>query len=240
MLSGLSLVHPHPILVVELRGMRAEEKVVAPKEEKIENKEKAATESKPVTEEKKENAAESVSKAAQPPKAEEAKVSEPEKKEEKKSTPVVESKPMPQSKPVVENKVVPQGKAKENPEKPNNLFEKNTAPQNFRNNDRQPQGANRPNSNSSQFKNDRFAQYPNGAPRNDRSNQNQQRPQGQGQKAPYGGSQRGNNQGYNNNQRQAGGFFDKDERVQSAPKEKFKPQPIVRSQTMKGDETPKQ
>ena len=33
---------------------------------------------------------------------------------------------------------------------------------------------------------------------------------------------------------------DKDERQQNAPREKFKPQPIVRSQTMKGDEAPKQ
>ncbi len=60
-----------------------------------------------------------------------------------------------------------------------------------------------------------------------------QRPQGQPQK---GGMQ----QGGQRPQKSQGGFFDKDERQQNAPREKFKPQPIVRSQTMKGDETPKQ
>ena len=62
------------------------------------------------------------------------------------------------------------------------------------------------------------------------------RPQGQN---PFG--QRPQQGQKNNNDRFGGGQFrDKDERVQSAPKEKFKPQPIVRSQTMKGDEAPKQ
>ena len=54
---------------------------------------------------------------------------------------------------------------------------------------------------------------------NDRGQQNAQR----------GGQQRGNNS-YQQGGRQ-GGFFDKDERQQNAPREKFKPQPIVRSQT---------
>ena len=49
--------------------------------------------------------------------------------------------------------------------------------------------------------------------------QNQQRPQGQ----------RGFNQG-----------FDKDDKQQRGPRETFKPQPIVRTQTAKGDATPKQ
>ena len=58
---------------------------------------------------------------------------------------------------------------------------------------------------------------------------------GQQQRAPYqGGQQRGGD-------RFGGGQFrDKDERSQNAPREKFKPQPIVRSQTVKGDEAPKQ
>ena len=58
---------------------------------------------------------------------------------------------------------------------------------------------------------------------------------GQQQRPPYqGGQQRGND-------RFGGGQFrDKDERSQNAPREKFKPQPIVRSQTVKGDEAPKQ
>ena len=42
------------------------------------------------------------------------------------------------------------------------------------------------------------------------------------------------------NDRFGGGFHDKEDRVQNAPREKFKPQPIVRSQTAKGDDTPKQ
>ncbi len=58
-----------------------------------------------------------------------------------------------------------------------------------------------------------------------------QRPQGGGQR-PQGGNAR--------NDRQGGQFRDKDERVQRGPVEKFKPQPIVRSQTVKGDEAPKQ
>ena len=56
---------------------------------------------------------------------------------------------------------------------------------------------------------------------NDRGQQNAQR----------GGQQKGNN-GYGNK----GGFFDKDDRSQSAPREKFKPQPIVRGQSVKGDD----
>ncbi len=63
------------------------------------------------------------------------------------------------------------------------------------------------------------------------------RPAGQG--ASYG--QRPQQPKNDRGDRFGGGQFrDKDERVQSAPKEKFKPQPIVRSQTMKGDEAPKQ
>ena len=54
----------------------------------------------------------------------------------------------------------------------------------------------------------------------------------------FGGAQKPqqrNNGGYQQN-RQGGNGFDKDDRQQNAPREKFKPQPIVRSQTMKGDE----
>ena len=74
----------------------------------------------------------------------------------------------------------------------------------------------------------------------------QQRPQGdrfggqQGQRPAQQqrGDRFGGQQGGYNQQRQGG--FDKDDRQQNAPREKFKPQPIVRSQTMKGDEAPKQ
>ncbi len=60
-----------------------------------------------------------------------------------------------------------------------------------------------------------------------------QRPQGGKPQGGFGGQrpQGGKPQG---------GFMDKEDRQQNAPREKFKPQPIVRSQTMKGDETPKQ
>ena len=71
--------------------------------------------------------------------------------------------------------------------------------------------------NFDRFQNPSFGQQP----RN-----NQQRPNGQ--------NPRGNNNGF------GGQFRDKDEHSQSAPREKFKPQPIVRSQTAKGDEAPKQ
>ena len=70
---------------------------------------------------------------------------------------------------------------------------------------------------------DRFAQ----------GGQQGQRPAQQPRSDRFGGQQGGYNQ-----QRQGG--FDKEERQQNAPREKFKPQPIVRSQTMKGDEAPKQ
>ncbi len=53
--------------------------------------------------------------------------------------------------------------------------------------------------------------------------------QRQGQQRP----QRNDHFGGNNS-------WDKDDRQHSAPREKFKPQPIVRSQTAKGDEAPKQ
>ncbi len=75
--------------------------------------------------------------------------------------------------------------------------------------------------------NDRFAQQ--GTPRNDR---------------PFGQSPKGGQRPAQNNMKQSGrpngSGFDKEDRQQNAPREKFKPQLIVRSQTMKGDETPKQ
>ncbi len=71
------------------------------------------------------------------------------------------------------------------------------------------------------------------------------RPQNDRFANPFGGAQRGPQgqkpQGQRNNDRMGGGQFrDKDERVQRGPIEKFKPQLIVRSQTVKGDEAPKQ
>ena len=66
----------------------------------------------------------------------------------------------------------------------------------------------------------------------------QRGPQG-AQQRQGGFQQRPANQG-GFQQRGAQGGFDKEDRQQNAPREKFKPQPIVRSQTMKGDEAPKQ
>ncbi|MBQ8345571.1 MAG: translation initiation factor IF-2, partial [Clostridia bacterium] len=57
--------------------------------------------------------------------------------------------------------------------------------------------------------------------------------------APFGGQQRPPYQG-GDRPKSGGSFRDKDERSQNAPREKFKPQPIVRSQTAKGDEVHKQ
>ena len=71
-----------------------------------------------------------------------------------------------------------------------------------------------------------------GFPRNDRSFGSNDRGQQNNQR---GGQQRGNNQ-HQSGGRQ-GGFLDKDERQQNAPRERFKPQPIVRGQTTKADET---
>ena len=67
--------------------------------------------------------------------------------------------------------------------------------------------------------------------RNDRGFNSNDRGQQNGQR---GGQQKGNN--YQQGGRQ-GGFYDKDDRQQSAPKNTFKAQPIVRGQTGKADET---
>lgn len=68
-------------------------------------------------------------------------------------------------------------------------------------------------------------------------------PQGGFDRKPQGGNFDRKPQGQRNGggDRFGGGFRDKDEqRIPRGPVEKFKPQPIVRSQTMKGDEAPKQ
>ena len=71
-------------------------------------------------------------------------------------------------------------------------------------------------------RNDRFGGQQQSQPRFDGQQRNGNRPQGQ------------------KNDRFGSQSFDKEDRQQRAPKEKFKPQPIVRSQTAKGDEAPKQ
>jgi len=147
-------------------------------------------------------------------------------------TKVQDAKPVakaPEAKPVKEVKPEAQ-KPKETAEKPRT--DRPATNNNGYQQSRQPAG--------SQNKNDRFANMPNA--------QRGERPYGQntqgGAQKPQqrGGFQQGGQQkgGYNQGGKNQGGFFDKDDRQQSAPREKFKPQPIVRSQTMKGDETPKQ
>ena len=89
-----------------------------------------------------------------------------------------------------------------------------------------PQGA-RPNNfgNGSDRQQSGFQKNDRGFGSGDRGQQNNQR----------GGQQRGGNQ-HQSGGRQ-GGFYDKEDRQQSAPKNTFKAQPIVRSQTTKADET---
>ena len=91
-----------------------------------------------------------------------------------------------------------------------------------------------------QGQNDRFApRQNNGAPQGGdrRGNAPQQGGYGQQrQNAPFGqsGKPQGNRPQNNNNNRGGGVFRDKDEVYQSAPREKFQPQHIVRAQTPKG------
>jgi len=61
-----------------------------------------------------------------------------------------------------------------------------------------------------------------------------------GQQRPMGGSQRPQGQGQKNDRFGGGQFRDKDEGGRRGPVTSFKPQVIVRSQTAKGDEAPKQ
>ena len=120
--------------------------------------------------------------------------------------------------------------------------------------DTRPQGgndrfANRP----QQGGNDRFANRPQQGGNDRFGNRPQQGGMGQqrqgapyGQNAPYGQQGGGNDrfgnrpqqgnrpQNNNNNNNRGGGFRDKDEGYQSAPREKFQVQPIVRGQTPKG------
>ena len=164
-------------------------------------------------------------KAESAPKKEEAKpVQNVQKKEEVKPAP---AQPAPQQKPA---QPAPQQRSQQ--QRPIQQNAPSQRPAQQGNPQQRPQG-------------DRFAQ---GGQQGQRPAQQgdrfgtQQRPQGdrfggqQGQRPAQ--PQRGGQQGGYNQQRQGG--FDKEERQQNAPREKFKPQPIVRSQTMKGDEAPKQ
>ena len=175
---------------------------------------------------------ENVEKKAEPaPKNEEAKpVQNVQKKEEAKPAP---TQPAPQQKPAQptqqqrpQQQRPAQNAPQQRPQQQNDRFGGQQ-----RGGDRFAQGQNtqRPAPQGDRFgtqqrpQGDRFQQ----------GNQGGQRPPQQRQNDRFGGQQGGYNQ-----QRQGG--FDKEDRQQNAPREKFKPQPIVRSQTMKGDEAPKQ
>ena len=86
-----------------------------------------------------------------------------------------------------------------------------------------------------QGQNDRFARPPfEGDRRNQQGGFGQRQgnaPYGQGQRPQQGGRPQQNNMNRDN---RGGGFRDKDEGYQSAPREKFQPQHIVREQTPKG------
>jgi len=148
-------------------------------------------------------------------------------KVEPKPAPAQQSAPTPQKEtPVASKNERPAPQQPVQKTAPNDRFA-----QQPRNNDRFAQGGQKPASNDrfaqQPRNNDRFAQQ--GAPKGDRPfNQNAQ------------GGQRPMQNGAKPNARPNNQSFDKDDRQQNAPREKFKPQPIVRSQTMKGDEAPKQ
>jgi len=92
-------------------------------------------------------------------------------------------------------------------------------------------GAQRPQGDRKNFSNDRPQ---GGFQKNDRNDRGFNNDRGQ-QNGQRGNQQRGNNS-YQQGGRQ-GGFYDKEDRQQSAPKNTFKAQPIVRGQTGKADET---
>ncbi len=178
--------------------------------------------------------------------------------------PVAKAEPAPKAEPKVEGKPAP--KAEFKPEE-RRAPQQQTRPQQPMGQQRPQQGGFQQRGDRPQGQNAPYGQRPaqgQQRPQQGGFQQRGDRPQGQ-QNAPYGqrpaqggdrfanpfGARDGRPQGQNapygqrpqapKNDRFGGGQFrDKDERVQSAPKEKFKPQPIVRSQTMKGDEAPKQ
>ena len=180
--------------------------------------------------------------------------------EEKAAKPVEESKPAPKTeeKAKAEPKATPAPEKKAE-EKPKTAPAKQNAPSNTPapKQTTAPQGQQRPQGN-----NDRFSRpdFKNGGQQGQQRPQNndrfggQQRPQGNNDRFSRpdfkNGGQQGQQRSQNNdrfggqqrqNDRFGGGqFHDKEDRQQNAPREKFKVQPIVRSQTAKGDEAPKQ
>ncbi len=218
-LEGITYI-PSKNKVEEKVKPAAEEKVAAkaPEEPKKAEEKKAVAESKP----KEEISAESVSKVE--------KVEVKPEPVQQKAPEKIEKAPTQDVKPA-EKPAAPVQKPREaahvaKPERQNFVPNQN---QNNRFDRSGSQGA------QNQQRNDRFSH--NNGERNDRgAGQNNQRPQQKGN-FQQGGQQKG---GFSQGGRQGNNFVDKDERQQNAPREKFKPQVIVRGQTMKGDETPKQ
>ena len=234
---------PAPKVKEEVKTPKVEEKTEKPEKKEIkENKEKSAESvssadkkvntDKPVKTEKVEK---------------EEKAEKVEKTEPKKAEPVQKEA----AKPAAQTAPAPHAEAKAQPAQQKAPAQQRPQGQAQGGFQQRPQGA--------PAGNDRFS-------RPDFRGQNgQQRPQGQTQggfqQRPQGnnaggdrfgrpdfknqGGQQRQNDRFGGQQRQndrfgGGQFHDKDERQQSAPREKFKPQPIVRSQTAKGDEAPKQ
>ena len=255
-LDGVTYIPSKKKAAETAKAEKAEEKKPEPEKEE-----------KPVTEEKKvekpapqkpEKAAESVSseeKVQKTEKADKADNAEKANKPEKATAPVAEAKPKAEAEEKPAPKVEAKPKTEEKPApakpvqdaKPQQKPVAPKAPSNAPQSQQKPQG------------NDRFTRpdFRNGG------QQGQQRPQGDrfgGQQKPQGndrfarpdfrnggqqGQQRPQGDRFGGQQRQndrfgGGQFHDKDDRQQNAPREKFKVQPIVRSQTAKGDEAPKQ
>ena len=133
--------------------------------------------------------------------------------------------------------------------RPQQAAQNNTRPQNGTpGGQSRPMGGARPANGSAPAQNTRpQAGGAQGAPNNNNRYANPF-PQGGNRPAPQGGQQKDNRgqQRPQQNQNRGGGFgggfgggkdFDKDERVQNAPREKFQPQVIVRAQTPKGGVT---
>ncbi|MBR2346779.1 MAG: translation initiation factor IF-2 N-terminal domain-containing protein, partial [Clostridia bacterium] len=229
--------------ITYIPSKKAESQKSAAKAEESAEKKNTVAETKPEpkeTEAKAAASAESVSSSAvetkpvekapkqEAPKAEPAKQAAPAPKQETpKAEPVKQAAPAPQ-RPAPAQRPAAQGGYGQNQNRP----AAPTGQGGFQQRGDRPQGQ----------RNDRFA--PQGQQqRGDRQGAQQggfqQRgPQG-AQQRQGGFQQRPANQG-GFQQRGTQGGFDKEDRQQNAPREKFKPQPIVRSQTMKGDEAPKQ
>ncbi len=213
----------------------SKKKTAAPKPSKEEPAEKVVKESNSEESQPKEIKADA--EAPKTEKAEEAKkaeTAENAEKTEKAEKPEVKAEPKAEAKPEVKAEPKTEVKAEPKPEP-------KTAPAQGRQTQQEHKNDFRPRTNAAPF----GQQKPQGQ-RNE-----QFAPRQQGQQSRFGNGNNGQNrfsQEQRGNQQKPQGqrndrfgqSFDKDERQQRGPKETFKPQPIVRSQTAKGDVAPKQ